>query len=1162
MTARAHSTRRRYASGPLGLALLLLVPAGAQAQDATQTSTAGAALMKGAVEDAEPGKPGSVISLEEYQPLPPPTAADVENPQSFEDQLKRLEQELIYYRAGTESFDEDMRGLIRLKYDEQKELLAAQYDRAIDELEEKERSRRLEAIARFEEFLKKYPNDPIYTPDAMFRLAELYYEKSSDEYLTRSRGYEAELAAYEAGERESEPPPPEPSFEKTIGLHRDLLARFPDYRLADAARYLLGYCYGEQGQTEEALAAYLELTEKHPDSKFLAEVWTRIGEIYFDGNSTEALEKAIAAYQKVRQYPDSPYYDKALYKIAWTYYRLDRYDEAVASFIELVDYADEQKRLTGTSGSELRAEAIQYIAISLADDQWGGLEKAKAVLGPIESKEYTGELWKRYGEILYDQTRYAQAIEVLRFTLKKYPNAPYNPEAQAKIVTAYEQLRDFDGATAAREELVQNYSEGSPWYEANKDDREAITAAESLTERSLYTAAIFRHQQAQAHKQAGRLAQAKEQYLAAADAYKKYLDRFPQSKNAYDFQFFLAECLYYSDDYLAAAKQYDAVRDSQLDNKHLEAAALSSVISYEKEVENEVKAGKLPDYPVLTAAQRKSATLEPKEIAPVRKELIASSDRFAAILPKSERAPAVRYRAAEIFYRHDQLDEARRRFEQVVADYPASDVARYASNLIIESYLAVQDWENVEKWSQRLIEVAQGTGVKEGDQKAKDEFIDSLKTFKVGALFKQAEEYDAAGKFEEAADTYVKLVDENPKHEFADKALFNAAVAYEKVKRFDTASRIYQRIFDEYPSSDLAPRSLFRVGINAEKGFDFPQAVSAYERLVNKYPNSENRADALYNMAVVLENQQDYAKAAEAFKRYATTFPSRDDAGENYFRAALVYEKMSAWNDMVATLGDYIKKFDRVSSQKERIIEAHKKIGDAQMAQNKETLAQRAYKACVDQFKAKKLSVSSKAARDAAECQFQIAEKTFRDYDELKIEGSGKKQVAALTAKAKAQRSVEQAYTDVFQYKRVEQTLAASYRIGYSYERFAESLFAAPIPKEFENNEEYAMEYRAQLEDRAAVLERKAETAYRKAYEEAKRTRVTNEWTELILEGLNKYAPNEFPIQKRGKPMLQTTTISGYGLDDLGAAPAAPAPAGAQNGAEPGSARTANANGE
>lgn len=1143
------------------VATLVVAAPAAWAQEESETSTAAEALLKGAVEDAEPGTPGSTIPLEEYQPSAPPTAADIESTQSFEAELKRLEQELVYYQRGSEGYADDMAALIRIKYNEQKELLSAQYDRAIEELEKQERGRRLEAIARFEEFLKKYPDDAVYTPDAMFRLAELYYEKSSDEYLQRSRGYEAELEAFEKGERETEPPPPEPSYEKTIGLHRELLTRFPAYRLADAARYLLGYCYGEQGQTEEALASYVELTEKHPDSKFLAEVWTRIGEIYFDGNDTESLEKAIAAYQKVRKFPDSPYYDKALYKIAWTYYRLDRYDEAVASFIELVDYADEQKRLTGTSGSELRAEAIQYIAISLADDVWGGLDKAKTVLEPIESKDYTGELWKRYGEILYDQTRYAQAIQVLRYTLQKYPTAAYNPEAQAKIVKAYEQLRDFDGATDAREELVRNYSEGSPWYEANKDDREAITQAQSLTERSLYTAAIFRHQQAQAHKQAGRLSQARQQYLAAADAYRGYLERFPDSKNSYDFQFFLAECLYYSGDFLSAAKQYDTVRDSKLDNKHIEAAALSSVISYEKEIEDQVKAGKLGEYKLTTAAERNGAPIEPKEIEAVRKELIASSDRFATLLPKSERAPAVRYRAAEIYYKHDQFDEARRRFEEVVAEYPSSEVARYASNLIIESYLAVQDWDNVEKWSQRLIEVAQGS--KTEDTKGKEDFIDNLKTFRVGAQFKKAEEYDAAGKFEEAADTYVKLVDENPKHEFADKALFNAAVAYEKVKRFDTASRIYQRIYDQYAASDLAPRALFRVGINAEKGFDFPQAVIAYERLVERYPDSENRADALYNLAVVLENQQAYEKAAEAFKRYATTFPKRDDAGDIYYRSALVYEKMEDWNDMIATLGDFIKRYGNSSKQKERVIEAHKKIGDAQSKRDKDSLALRAYKTCVSEFDRRRLAISSKAARDAAACAFEVAEASFRAYDDMKIEGSGKKQITALTNKAKAQRNVETLYGNVFRYKRVEQTLAASYRIGHSYERFAEALFTAPIPAEFQKDEELAMEYRAQLEDRAAVLERKAEAAYRKAYDEAKRTRVTNEWTQRILEGLNKYAPKEFPIQKQGKPALQTTTISGFGLDDMGAGEPPAAPPGAQNDAtEPGGSRTAKADGE
>ena len=44
-------------------------------------------------------------------------------------------------------------------------------------------------------------------------------------------------------------------------------------------------------------------------------------------------------------------------------------------------------------------------------------------------------------------------------------------------------------------------------------------------------------------------------------------------------------------------------------------------------------------------------------------------------------------------------------------------------------------------------------------------------------------------------------------------------------------------------------------------------------------------------------------------------------------------------------------------------------------------------------------------------------------------------------------------------------------------------MFAADIPPEFANKPEYADEYKAQLEEKAGVLERKAEQAYRKAIE-------------------------------------------------------------------------------
>src|SRR5439155_10477503 len=116
-------------------------------------------------------------------------------------------------------------------------------------------------------------------------------------------------------------------------------------------------------------------------------------------------------------------------------------------------------------------------------------------------------------------------------------------------------------------------------------------------------------------------------------------------------------------------------------------------------------------------------------------------------------------------------------------------------------------------------------------------------------------------------------------------------------------------------------------------------------------------------------------------------------------------------------------------------------------------------------------------------------------------------------------------------------------------------------PPEFANKPEYADEYKAQLEEKAGVLERKAEQAYRKALDEAKKTHVTSEWTERIMEGLNKYQPKEFPAQRQGKPLLQTFTISGNGLDAIGSGPKSgkgPASSG-QADQNPGEKRTAEA---
>ena len=70
------------------------------------------------------------------------------------------------------------------------------------------------------------------------------------------------------------------------------------------------------------------------------------------------------------------------------------------------------------------------------------------------------------------------------------------------------------------------------------------------------------------------------EYTQAAQAYEKYLEQYPNSKNAYEYSYSYAETLYYSGRFYDAGKQYEKVRDSGLDNKYQEDAAFNAIKSF------------------------------------------------------------------------------------------------------------------------------------------------------------------------------------------------------------------------------------------------------------------------------------------------------------------------------------------------------------------------------------------------------------------------------------------------------------------------------------------------------------------------------------------------------------------------------------------------------
>jgi len=151
---------------------------------------------------------------------------------------------------------------------------------------------------------------------------------------------------------------------RAIATLRRVVADFPQYARRDDALYLLGYCLQREGDSSGARTAFEGIFAERPASRLIAEAWFRIGETHFE---TGAYSDAVHAFQKSLARRDSRFAAAALYKIAWSHYLGDRFAEAAAAFERLLAAPPDAE-----FAAALRPEVIQYLALSLVEQDWDG----------------------------------------------------------------------------------------------------------------------------------------------------------------------------------------------------------------------------------------------------------------------------------------------------------------------------------------------------------------------------------------------------------------------------------------------------------------------------------------------------------------------------------------------------------------------------------------------------------------------------------------------------------------------------------------------------------------------------------------------------------------------------------------------------------------------
>lgn len=1021
------------------------------------------------------------------------------------------------------------------------------YNAAAKGPEKEIRQRRSDAIVVFENFLKKYPDNVVYTPEVMFRLADLYYERSYDAWDQAQTELQKKFELYRKGKLATEPKEKEKDYRASIKLYKDLLRRFPAYKLADVASYLMGYCYEEMGMDEKAMNAYSSLVVKYPKGKMVAAAWMRLGEYFFDIGK---WVKAQNAYKKVMEHPKSEFYEIAMYKLSWSYFQNNEYPTAIASFKRFIEYLDSGKGKKGL-GAQLRDEAVEYLAYSLADDDWNGdgdpdpdagVQRALSYLS--DGKPYEREVLVVYADRLFAERtkpKFKEAIKAYRAVMLMYPKNPDNALLEEKIILTYQEMEEWDRATEERERLLKDFGPGSRWFAENEKNPIAMARVERQLQYALFNAAVLHkrraaelRRQAETTGDVATTAKALGEYGKAAEEFKEILKKYPTNSNNYNVTMWLADSLYYSLHYQEAAGYYAKIRDWKGKKKDREYGAFNVIASYEKAVEKEIAMGRMSasdrpgemgeveDVPV--SGKKGKIKVAEIPIPELTKKWITAADAYVKLGLKrpggKDVKPTLMYRVALELYKRRHLDEARKRFEAIIKAYPKAVVAGYAAANIINSYRLENDWNGIELWAKKLEEL------KLGKPKERAKLASQLRIFKLGAAFKTAEGLLKKKKYTKAAKAFIKVVDQDPNAKFADKALFNAAMAYIQTKKYDSANKVLTRLVTDkrYRNSKFIELSLAQLAETARKFFDFQGAVNAYQALVARFPDSKYTKAAFYQSALLNAAMGKYEDAARLFEQYSLRFEQSKDAGKALYTAARYMEKAGNPAGAAKFYKEFIKRFGNEPGQGGKVIEAYWVM--AKMAKRRGD--RRGYKRLLDrvvnEFDARGLQPETKAAGYVAQIVFMRVEPKYKRYKAIDFSGPLKKVGRKIKEKKKLLAELEQDYSAVLRYKSAEWSAAAVYRLAEIYEEFAQALYDAPVPESMP--EEAQDMYRNQLDQVATPLKNKALKRYKAMVAGARQVKMVNKWVKKARERLNVYEPQNYPLIKEGKTISVDTELN------------------------------------
>src|SRR5712671_6052209 len=643
---------------------------------------------------------------------------------------------------------------------------------------------------------------------------------------------------------------------EAIALYNRLLTEYPSYKNSDQVLYQMSRAYDELGRTEEAIETMERLIRANPHSSHLDEVQFRRGEYFFTRRRYRDAESSYSGI--VKRGAASEFYELALYKLGWTLYKQDFYEEALQKYIALLDY----KVSIGYDFDQTHDEdndrrvADTFRVISLSFSNLGGPETLPEYFSKFGNRSYEDRIYSSLGEHYLGKLRYDDAAKTYKAFVALYPFHRAAPRFSMRIVDTFTQGGFPKLVLESKREFASKYGLKSEYWRHFKPEESPEVLAYLKT--NLKDLATHYHAQ---YQNANGADEKLTNYREASQWYGAYLESFPKEADSASVNYQLADLLLENKDFGEAAKQYERTAYGYAPHPQSAAAGYAAIYAYREQLK----------------------VADKKQQDAVKRDTVASSLKFADAFPQDEHSAVVLGAAADDMYEMKDYKAAIEADQRVIDKYPgaAASIRRSAWIVVAHGSFELAEYPQAEHAYTQVLAVTP-----EGDQ-SRAALVDNL----AASIYKQGELANEAKDYRAAADHFLRIRTAAPTSSIRETAEYDAGAALIRMQDWKAAVDVLEAFRTTFPKNKLQLEATKQIAYAYRQSGQLSHAAGEYERIASQSDDPALRSEALLDAGDLYEQSNSRDRALGAYNRYVKEFPKPvETAIETRFKIAEMYK--------------------------------------------------------------------------------------------------------------------------------------------------------------------------------------------------------------------------------------------------------------------------------